>query len=68
MIRALSTSVPIKLVFLLFGPNESQRKYCPVNVGFLLKRFGLHLQHNIFVGIDSDQKVEKQFNRFQQLF
>ena len=35
IINARCTSVSIKLVLRFEGPNESQRKYCPVKVGFL---------------------------------
>ena len=35
IINARCTSVSIKLVLRFVGPNESQRKYCPVKVGFL---------------------------------
>ena len=35
IINARCSSVSIKLVLRFVGPNESQRKYCPVKVGFL---------------------------------
>ena len=35
IINAQCTSVSIKLALRFVGPNESQRKYCPVKVGFL---------------------------------